>query len=116
MGRVQSSAPIARYVNDFTANGTWEIDPGFAVAKVSFTAMGVGGTPSAWDVDVDGMPWRDGGATAVELDGHNNGVESLGATVNKDVTGVVTAIDVVLASLNLNGATSLRVEVVCLGH
>ena len=100
----------------FTANGTQSFSLPGAANKVSFTAVGVGGTPSAWDVDIDGNLSGEGLGTAVELDGHNSGVEALGAVVNKDVTGVVTRIDVVLASLNLNGATALKVELAILLH
>lgn len=100
----------------FTANGTQTVNIGFAASKVTMTAYGEGGTPTAWDVDVDGRPWSGDGATAVELDGLNHGSEALGVTVHKDVTGIVTALDVVLASLNLDDADALIVDLVILGH
>lgn len=100
----------------FTANGVQSLNLGFAVKTIAITAYGEGGSPSAWDVDVDGKPWDEAGVTAVEIDGHNSGVESLGQTVNASPTGIVTSIAVELASLNLNGATALIVDVVAVGH
>jgi hypothetical protein len=111
-----NAAPLKREVVTFTTNGTVELSVPFAVAKVSFTVHGVGAALTAWDLDVDGRAWRSDYIDAVELDGHNNGVEAEGVVVNKDVTGVVTAIDVVMASLNLGSATAARVEIVMLGH
>lgn len=100
----------------FTANGTQSFNLPGAAAKVSFTAVGVGGTPTAWDVDVDGSLGDNHDDTAVELDGHNSGAEALAAVVNKDVTGVVTKINVVLASLTLDDADSLDVQMAILLH
>lgn len=111
-----SHSKVVREVLDLTANGTTSINPGMAVQKVAITVTGNGGTPSAWDIDVDGLPSPGSEATAVEHAGHNSGAEALGATVNANVSGVVTGINVVLASLNLNGADALRVELVMLGY
>lgn len=106
---------IYRHI-DFTANGTETINIGDGIAAISFTVVGVGGTPTAWDLDVDGSIGFSATDTAVELDGHNSGAEALGAVVNKTVSGVVTQIDLVMASLNLNGADSAQVQLAILTH
>lgn len=100
----------------FAANGTETIALPGAAHSVSFTVVGVDGTPTAWDLDVDGSIGFTATDTAVELDGHNSGVEALGAVVNKTVTGIVTSIDLVMASLTLNDATAAQVQIAILLH
>ncbi len=99
----------------FTAAGTSTIALPGAARIVSFTAVGVGGTPTAWDLDIDGYMSNEAVETGVELDGHNNGVEALGAVVNVAVTAkVITKIVADLVSVTLNGATALKVELAIL--
>lgn len=100
-----------------TANGTTNVHVGFPIGRMALTCKGVGAAPTAWKVEVKGRPAAVDSGTAVNptatvIDDHTSGVEADGACVQSTVAGLLTNIDIVMSTLNLNTATGVDVEIV----